>query len=359
MITTFEKQDTNADSSSPLYRSRLLLVIAAVLIVLPVGCVKSSGKNLLPLTLLWTDGTPDQGYRQAMREFVQGISSYARGFDAGFIVIPQNGIELVTDTGDTAGTPVADYLDAISGVGQEDLYYGYNGDNVATPSDTSAYLKGFLDITRTYEKKVLAIDYCSTTSFMDDSYSKNNANGYISFAANHRGLDNIPAYPAVPYNVNASNITMLADAQNFLYLINPSAYDTKANFLGAMQNTNYDVVLIDLFFNDGSQLSSADVDSLKKKNNGGDRLVICYMSIGEAENYRYYWQPGWFPGNPPWLGARNPSWPGNYKVRYWDPAWQAIIYGDDSSYLKKIMDAGFDGVYLDIIDAFDYWENHW
>ncbi len=357
MIVNIEKQDNNLHSARPLWRAGLLLALAATLMLLPAGCLKRSGKNLLPLTLLWTDGTPDRGYRQAMRDFVQGISSYARVIDPSFIVIPQNGIELITDTGDTAGTPVSAYLDAISGVGQEDLYYGYAADNTATPSGTTAYLKGFLDIARTYGKKVLAIDYCSTASYMDDSYSKNNANGYISFAADHRDLDNIPAYPAAPYNETFGNISGLGSAQNFLYLINPSAYDTKENFLAAIQDTNYDVVLVDLFFNDGSPLSSADVGSLKEKHNGGDRLVICYMSIGEAENYRYYWQPGWFPGNPSWLGPVNPGWPGNYKVRYWDPAWQAIIYGNDASYLKKILDAGFDGVYLDIIDAFEYWES--
>jgi len=44
-------------------------------------------------------------------------------------------------------------------------------------------------------------------------------------------------------------------------------------------------------------------------------------------------------------------------VRYWVAAWQDIVYGNDNSYLKKIRDAGFDGVYLDIIDAFEYFEN--
>lgn len=34
-----------------------------------------------------------------------------------------------------------------------------------------------------------------------------------------------------------------------------------------------------------------------------------------------------------------------------------IIYGNNNSYVKKILDAGFDGVYLDIIDAFEYFEN--
>jgi len=44
-------------------------------------------------------------------------------------------------------------------------------------------------------------------------------------------------------------------------------------------------------------------------------------------------------------------------VQYWDTEWQEIIYGNSESYLKKIIDAGFDGVYLDIIDAFEYFED--
>jgi len=80
------------------------------------------------------------------------------------------------------------------------------------------------------------------------------------------------------------------------------------------------------------------------------------MSIGEAEDYRYYWQSGWKVGNPSFLDKENPNWKGNYKVRYWDKDWQNIIYGNDNSYLKKILDAGFDGVYLDIIDGFEYFE---
>jgi len=80
------------------------------------------------------------------------------------------------------------------------------------------------------------------------------------------------------------------------------------------------------------------------------------MSIGEAENYRYYWQSGWNTNKPNWLGAQNPNWAGNFTVRYWYADWQNIIYGNDNSYLKKIIDANFDGVYLDIIDAFKYYE---
>jgi cysteinyl-tRNA synthetase len=43
-------------------------------------------------------------------------------------------------------------------------------------------------------------------------------------------------------------------------------------------------------------------------------------------------------------------------VKYWEKDWQNIIYGNDNSYSKKILNAGFDGVYLDIIEAFEYFE---
>ena len=96
---------------------------------------------------------------------------------------------------------------------------------------------------------------------------------------------------------------------------------------------------------------------LKIKLNGGSRLIIAYMSIGEAEDYRYYWDSDWNNTPPSWLEEENPNWEGNFKVRYWEAEWKGIIYGNDSSYLKKILDAGFDGVYLDIIDAFEYFED--
>jgi cysteinyl-tRNA synthetase len=53
------------------------------------------------------------------------------------------------------------------------------------------------------------------------------------------------------------------------------------------------------------------------------------------------------------LGDENPDWQGNFAVRYWDPAWQSLIFGQASAYLDLVLDAGFDGAYLDRVDAFD------
>ena len=130
---------------------------------------------------------------------------------------------------------------------------------------------------------------------------------------------------------------------------------SKADFLANITLTNYDILLIDLFFDD-EQLGPMDIIGLKNKPQGQKRLVIAYMSIGEAEDYRYYWDPAWESDPPAWLAGENPDWPGNYKVRYWMDGWQDIIFGDEDTYLDRIIKAGFDGVYLDIIDAFEYFE---
>jgi len=304
-----------------------------------------------------TNPEPDRDFRQDMRDFVQNISAYAKSIKSNFIIIPQNGHNLLTLNGEKEGELAQQYFTAIDGVGREDLYYGYENSNTLTPKSEQNEMIAFMDIAENNNVHVLATDYCWTESYMLDSYQKSEVKGYISFAADHRNLDNIPSYPQTPYNVNSTDINSLVEAKNFLYLINPSEFATKSEFINAVKNTNYDIVLIDLFYGGAESLSSNNVSSLKLKQNGGSRLVIAYMSIGEAEDYRYYWQSGWKTGSPEWLLEENPNWKGNYKVRYWDADWQKIIYGNNNSYLKKIIDVGFDGVYLDIIDAFEYFEN--
>ena len=64
----------------------------------------------------------------------------------------------------------------------------------------------------------------------------------------------------------------------------------------------------------------------------------------------FYWKEEWFMNAPSWMGEENPNWEGNYKVRYWDPQWKNLVFGNSESYLDKILSAGFNGVYLDIID---------
>lgn len=294
---------------------------------------------------------PNLNFREEMRTFVQDISTYAKNIKSNFLIVPQNGQEILTTDSEASGPLATNYINAIDAVGREDLFYGYSGDDVATADADKNFLINFCDIAKNNGKVVLTTDYCSTHSKMDDSYLQNESKGYISFAADHRELDDVPNYPSTIHNENANDIAAIGQVKNFLYLINPSAFSTKQNFLDAIKATNYDLVLIDLYYNEIA-LTSNELTSLKTKANGGARLVICYMSIGEAENYRYYWNSL----NKDLIYKQNPDWPGNYAVKYWDPAWKSVIYGNDQSYTKKIIDAGFDGVYLDIIEAYEYFE---
>ncbi len=142
--------------------------------------------------------------------------------------------------------------------------------------------------------------------------------------------------------------------------VNDFLYQLQNLDLQAIGQTAYDLVIMD-YSSDGSAertFLAAEIEDLKHSP-GGEKIVLAYMSIGEAENYRFYWQDDWDantdgtpdPGAPAWLDVQNPEWQGNYKVHYWDPGWQSLIL----AYTDRLLDAGFDGAYLDIIDAYEYY----
>ncbi len=309
----------------------------------------------LSLPVLFGSGCPQRNYRQDMRDFVIEISDYAKHQHPGFAIVPQNGEALMTCNGTTKGTPQENYLKAIDGQGREDLFYGYNNDDEATPSEETASMLSMMEFGMTHNVRPLIIDYCSTHANIDDSYRKNGALGFLSFAAERRDVDLLPTYPTTPPNENTNPVTSLAAAQNLLYLLNPGGYDSREAYLSALEKTNYDVFVIDAYYDDAA-LSKEEVERLHTKANGGRRLLLAYLSIGEAENYRPYWHAGWRPGFPAWLSKENPNWEGNFKVKYWQEGWKRIIFGSPEASLDKILEAGFDGAYLDIIDAYEYFE---
>jgi len=300
---------------------------------------------------------PDANYQGEMRSFIINISKYAKSTDSSFIVVPQNGARLLTFNGNEQDLGDLDYLSAIDGQGQEDLFYGYDNDDEPTLVDDRNEILPFLDKAVEGDLPVLVTDYCFSSEKIQDSYLKNEAKNYVSFAATDRELSEIPTEPI--HNENEDSITKLSDINNFLYLINPTPnFDSQEAFIQALDATNYDLFIIDAFYESFEPLTEANIEKLQTKPNGEKRLVLAYMSIGEAEDYRYYWQSSWNKRKtkPNWLYKENSRWAGNYKVFYWIADWQAIIYGNQEAYLDKILAAGFDGVYLDIVDAFETYE---
>ncbi len=139
--------------------------------------------------------------------------------------------------------------------------------------------------------------------------------------------------------------------------VNDFLYQLQNIDLEAIGATAYDLVVIDYAADgtDDTAFTAVEIAALRDSL-GGPKIVLAYLSIGEAEDYRFYWQETWANAPPAWLDEENPDWPGNYKVRYWDADWQAIIFGNGDGYLDRILAAGFDGVYLDLIDAYAYYE---
>ena len=143
--------------------------------------------------------------------------------------------------------------------------------------------------------------------------------------------------------------------------VNDFVYQLQNADLTAIGKTKFDFAVID-YSADGSDMAQYTKQQINALQNspGGKKHVLSYMSIGEAEDYRWYWQKSWDAnhdgkpdaGAPSWLGPVDPDWAGNYKVKYWDPAWQKIVF----DYEDKVIAAGFDGVYLDIIDAYEFWQ---
>jgi cysteinyl-tRNA synthetase len=142
------------------------------------------------------------------------------------------------------------------------------------------------------------------------------------------------------------------------------AYMLQGDVVAGLHGSEFDLVVMD-YSKDGTddvtqRYTESEMASIGA--GGAPRFAVAYLSIGEAEDYRYYFDPSWAGGvrdgrpdggAPSWVGRTNPDWEGNYKVRYWSEEWQRIVLG----YVDKLIDLGFDGAYLDIVDAFEYWSD--
>lgn len=95
---------------------------------------------------------------------------------------------------------------------------------------------------------------------------------------------------------------------------------------------------------------------------GVDPLIVAYVDVGQAENWRWYFNQSWMNENeqltdqaPVWITGNDPDqWVGNYPVAVWAEEWQDIVmYGNQGRSLVQItLDAGFDGIYMDWVEAF-------
>ncbi len=105
---------------------------------------------------------------------------------------------------------------------------------------------------------------------------------------------------------------------------------------GRLAATDYDMLVLEpgQNFAGWAYGTGAMVRALRHKPDGSRRVLLAYVNIGQAEDYRDYWRPDWVApvrrrrGVPSFLIPADPDgWPGNYPVAYWDPRWQAVWLG--------------------------------
>jgi len=295
----------------------------------------------------------DVDYRVAMRTFVGDISAHARSAVPEFLVIPQNGLPLLTSDGQPGSPLVEDYQAAISGVGQDGLYYAQD---IPTSPAHRTSLTGYLDLMTTAGKPVLATSFCQDHDHVDDAYTRSAARSYLAFATSLHDLSVIPDYPESPHRVHAGDVNGLADACNYLLLADPGILTDREEYLARLTSTDHDILMIHASHGD-TLLTPAEVDRLRTKQNGGHRLVLACLPVNVAEIDSDTWQEEWIDDPPSWLEDPLDDTPGSFAVRYWSPEWQAIIFGTPNAALDKIVAVGFDGVYLMGMEAYEDFED--
>lgn len=142
----------------------------------------------------------------------------------------------------------------------------------------------------------------------------------------------------------------LAEVTHWLYLID---VDLGSEIVEQIAASAYDMVVLDDVPSEQGNASYPMAEVVARLHEARHpKLVLAYIDIGQAEDYRTYWQPSWRVGDPAWIAGDDPDgWEGNYPVAYWHEAWHAI-WLDENGLLAQIVATGFDGVYLDWVEAY-------
>ena len=299
-------------------------------------------------------------HREEMRLFVQRISRYARRQKRGFVVITQNGLDLLNkvDEIDTTQTsPARTYMRSIDGVLATPVYFGGLDLDVAVETEETDRVLKLADMAKKNGLKVLVMDYGEKPKTIDTVYRNARKKGYASFVANAYGPDiaDLPRYPKRPANENSNSVMSLAKVKNFVYLRDSQGFGRQDEFAMKMHDTNHDMLIVDVYHG-RTPLRPNAVETLKYKKLGSKRLVLAYVNIGTVASYHYYWQTGWGEGTPPWISSPTPGDPDTFYAKYWDPGWQDIITGNPNSFVYGLIRQGFDGIVLDGLETYRFFE---
>jgi len=303
--------------------------------------------------------------RAELRAIVQELSRYAHARDPGFAVLARGGAplafrhrrEAMLDAARAAhaglaginpdspaagvGEPDAGFLGAVDGVVIDGQFCGeppVSDEDLARLADLNVVLA--------------SIDHCANDEIVAEARRRARTAGVLIHAdTDPEGrLDTVPE--GRPWGENAENITDPHQARSILVLEDASAFGDVSLLVGALRETNHDILVLDPFLLGARALGEDHVRELRYKKLGARRLVLASFDVAYAHSDAYYWEPGWTLGTPRWLAATARGQPGAHFTELWDPAWKAQL----GAFFVAVTDLGFDGVMLDGLDAVHRWE---
>jgi len=152
--------------------------------------------------------------------------------------------------------------------------------------------------------------------------------------------------------LRGERIARLAAVDHWLYLID---VDLSADTVNEIADSAHDLVVLDFIPSESANedyAMAAVVGQLQTA--AHPKLVLAYIDIGQAEEYRSYWREGWEIGDPEWIVSGDPDgWEGNYPVAYWWDEWREIWLDPTDGLIPAVVNVGFDGIYLDWVEAYD------
>ena len=302
--------------------------------------------------------------REEMRMFVQSISAFTRTYRPNFVILANGGLDLLVKRDpveENKVSPARAYMRALDGVLQEGMFFDVRrGDRpFGTPpvEDRQKPMLAQAEFAQRNGLKIFTLDFGKGNAVIDAAQKQARQRDYVSLVVDTPSTDihRLPTYPPRPIDENPTNILSLYMVKNFVVIRNSAPFGRQDSFAMKMHDTNYDMIAVEVFHG-RRPLSRQAVETLKYKKIGARRLVLAYMDIGSAASYHYYWRPGWREGSPFWISAPQRDDPDRYNVEYWREEWKQIISGDTDSYAYGLIAQGFDGVIIDGLETYKFFE---
>lgn len=295
---------------------------------------------------------PDHSPREEMRRLIVELSTYAHELRQEAIVMHTNGLDL-----GATQAPTQAYFQAIDGVITESLFFSYeNGKTISQPLAGTRDQLNKCGLYNERNKTVLAIEYKDPSAPLPQTTADERAAATLfehfqAFTPVLLTADPLLKELTPPQNgTHPGKVSSLDDVRSFAYVIN-SGDNTRQTMMDTLSSAPHDLFVLDHYAAWQAPYTPDDLHKLHMRADGSHRLLLGYISIGEAAKHFYYWKKEWNAFPPCWAAGSNTNW-GSVRARYWCPHWKRLMY----QYVQMLLSMGFDGIVMDTVDVYAAFE---